>query len=372
MRKPWSLFATLCGAVFLLLANALSSQAAPPGAAALPGLPLTAYSARIGSPVTVENLTVFPIYATADPDFAGAISLEHALEAGDAKVREVGEGDGGGASVGTLVIENNGSAPVLVLAGTVVKGGKQDRQIAQDFVVAAKETVGVEAFCVERGRWQQNRDGRNTGGKFTASGMLAPRKVRQAAQHDGDQGKVWDEVAKTNAKAKKSASSDTLMATLDAKDITAQRTKLATAASAALAKAPSSDAVMGMAYAIDGNVRGARWFATRQLFEQHRDKLLHSAAQEALMSEPAAKPKKVTAEHVRTVVDNVGKTSVKARKKRDKALNTNFYKKSGKAGASEARMVKKKKRRRKNARGEMEVAEEEEISEPMSVDVTLF
>ena len=58
------------------------------------------------------------------------------------------------------------------------RGGKQDRQIAQDFVIGAKETVDVQAFCVEHGRWNPERDGKSTGGSFSASGMLAPSSVR--------------------------------------------------------------------------------------------------------------------------------------------------------------------------------------------------
>ena len=41
----------------------------------------------------------------------------------------------------TLVIENKGDVPIYVLAGTVVKGGKQDRQIGQDFIIEGKKTV---------------------------------------------------------------------------------------------------------------------------------------------------------------------------------------------------------------------------------------
>ena len=363
MTRVWSTFALLCGALLMMVSVARRSHAAPPPTPApLPGLALKAYDASIGDPLVVDELTVFPIYARANPEFEDAISLENALAHGKAKVREVGEHEGGDATVGALVIENLGKVPIFVLAGTVVKGGKQDRQIGQDFVIAAKETVDVEAFCVEQGRWTQSREGKNTGGRFSASGMLAPRKVRNAAQHDSDQGKVWDEVAKTNAKAKKSADSGTLMATLDADDVKDQRQKLSKAAAKALGGAPSSDEVLGVAYAINGQIRGARWFASRQLFEQHRDKLLETAALEALLAEPAPEAKKLAAKEVRDFVDGVGRSAVTASKKRPKAVNTNLYKKSAKAGASEARVVKKKRK----ANGELE----DELSAPISVDIT--
>ena len=362
MSRVWSTLALLCSAAILMMFGTSGpSQAAPPPTTSLPGLALTAYDASIGDPLVVDRLTVFPIYATSNPEFEDAISLEHALAKKKAKVREVGDKEGGD-TVGALVIENKGTVPIFVLAGTVVKGGKQDRQIGQDFVIAANETVDVEAFCVEQGRWDQSRSGKNTGGKFSASGMLAPRKVRKAAQHDSDQGKVWDEVAKTNQKAKKRSGSGTLMATLDADDVKAERRKLSASAVKAIDGAPSQTQVLGVAYAIDGQVRGARWFASRQLWEQHRDKLLETAALEALLADTKDKPKKVAAKQVRDFVDNVGKSAVHSTKKRAKAVNTNLYKKSAKAGASEARVMKKKKK--------ADGSTEELLSAPISVDVT--
>ena len=55
------------------------------------------------------------------------------------------------------MIQNKGKLPILVLAGTIVKGGKQDRQIGEDFVVPRDKQVDVSAFCVEQGRWNGTR-----------------------------------------------------------------------------------------------------------------------------------------------------------------------------------------------------------------------
>jgi hypothetical protein len=333
MHRWMKLLSWVCG--FVLGLWCVQVRAAPAGQPAkLPGVALSSYDASIGEPVTVGNLAVFPIYAKDNPRFANAIGLAHALESGKAKVREIGEGDEAQAEVGTLVIENLGNKPIVVLAGTVVKGGKQDRQIAQDFVLAAKDTVDVEAFCVEQGRWSGKRDGKNTGGKFSASGMLAPITVRTAGQYKGDQGEVWDQVAKTNARSKKKAESGTLMATYDDAQLIAKRRALAKKVDA---KLPSSSAVLGIAYAIDGNVRGVRWFGSRSLFEEHRRQLLETAAVEAILA-PSAKPKPATAKHVRNFIEGVAKTAIKESKKRPKALNTNHVRENPKAYSSEAQL----------------------------------
>ena len=73
---------------------------------------------------------------------------------------------GDSATVNQLVIASTADLPILVTAGTILKGGKQDRQLGQDLLVAAGATVPVDAFCVERGRWNGVREGQSTDGVF--------------------------------------------------------------------------------------------------------------------------------------------------------------------------------------------------------------
>jgi len=101
--------------------------------------------------------------------------------------------------VNRLMIDNKGDKAILVLAGTLVKGGKQDRVIAQDFIIPPKQTVPVDAFCVEQGRWVASRGGQANDGTFASQNALANSPVRAAANFEADQSKVWDKVAKENA-----------------------------------------------------------------------------------------------------------------------------------------------------------------------------
>jgi len=350
--------------LFLLIAGlcmaCVAAEAAPAkksGPPPLPGLPLGDVEASIGEPMVVGRLTVFPIYGRSRAEYDDMISLEAALDAGEAKVRERKEGAApsrglgnrhpqqqasqvaGGASVGTLVIENRGARPIFVLGGTVVKGGNQDRQIAQDFVIAAHETVPVDAFCVEQGRWSGVREGKATGGDFRSTKLLAPSKVRSAAQYEGDQGKVWSKVAEVNAENEKQAGSGTLMATYDDREIGKRRRRLSRDARNALGVAPDAKQVVGLAWAIDGDVRAARWFASRALFLQHRDKLVETAAMEAVTmaatGSGARKAAKTSARDVRDFIRDVRKAKVEATKKTP-GMNANRYRKSKKGYAAEA------------------------------------
>lgn len=351
----------LLGVLCVLIASLWMARvmAAPPTAASpLPGVPLGDAGVSIGTAAQVQNLTLFPIYGRSDAKYDDVVSLETALAKGKAVVREKGgepaqrrapararpvqqaqNVEAGGATVGELVIENKGKRPILVLAGTVVKGGNQDRQIAQDFVIARGETVPVDAFCVEQGRWSGEREGKSTRGKFASSGMLAPAKVRTAAQYEGDQGKVWKKVSEVNAKHKKRAKSGTLMATYADKDVGRRREALAKAADAALRAAVRPREIVGFAYAIDGKVRGARWFLSHKLFEEYRGTLINTAAMDALTSSSGTKRRRAAkapkAAAVRDFVHGLRKAKVKKTAK-TKSRNENRYRESDAGYSAEA------------------------------------
>ena len=147
---------------------------------------------EVAEPLNFKNLTVWALLAKKIAELGDFLSLKEAQARGVAVVREMGAADhslnqnqveaqaseegrsnapqtrasGQPATVNALVIENEGDLPILVCAGTVVKGGNQDRQIGQDFVIAPKTSVPVEAFCIEAHRWTASRDGNQTFGLF--------------------------------------------------------------------------------------------------------------------------------------------------------------------------------------------------------------
>jgi len=100
-----------------------------------------------------------------------------------------------GAQVNTLVLVNNSKRPLILLAGEIVTGGKQDRVIGKDRLVPAEsDPVDLSVFCVEPGRWT------GTSEKFNAfAAPMAQPAVRSKAMADKDQSKVWAEVGKSQA-----------------------------------------------------------------------------------------------------------------------------------------------------------------------------
>jgi len=152
----------------------------------------------IGAPVTYQNLTIFPVISSQNEDTSEFETLDQALSDGDAVISEQGgymrrTRDGepvpvytGGSQVNQLVLVNRGKRPLLLLAGEVVSGGKQDRIIGKDRIVPiGSAPLPLDVFCVEHGRW--------TGAsmQFSAAETMVHPTVREQAAVKQDQNKVW-------------------------------------------------------------------------------------------------------------------------------------------------------------------------------------
>ncbi len=177
-------------------------------------------------PITHANLTIFPVVAAAgrSHDTRNFLTLDEGLRSGDVVVTEAGSiaplmrrrrrvplGErpippwGDGAQVNRLMLVNNSDRPLILLAGEIVTGGKQDRVVGKDRIVPPKsDPIDLSVFCVEPGRWVARTGGGAPRGypadSFNSfSAQMAQPSVRKEAMADKDQQKVWDEVHKSAA-----------------------------------------------------------------------------------------------------------------------------------------------------------------------------
>lgn len=302
---------------------------------------LAADDRTFGAATPFGNLALYPVTSRSQVDVGPLVSLDDALASKEADVRE----SQSGGTVNQLVIENKGKTPIFVLAGTVVRGGKQDRQIGQDFILEGKSTTPVDAFCVEHGRWTGQRNGQITNGHFESSAGLATSKVRAAGQYKKSQSEVWSNVASTNAAHERHSSSDTLTTTMDDPAIANERAQLAAQIDSALATVTPQTDLVGIAYAIDGEVQGARWFLHHAVFEMNRKKLVANISLDAITARavakregraPSTRPAPANAA-VDAFVKNVEAQSV-AEQRDTPAANMNEYKESAQGYGSKTMM----------------------------------
>jgi hypothetical protein len=158
---------------------------------------------RLLDPVTYENISVFPVVSSYSQDTSPFLTLEEGLATGDVAVHEQGsEGmvrgrdghpiyipqSGTGASVNQLVLINRSKRPLLLLAGELISGGKQDRVIGKDRIIpAGAPPLPLDVFCVEHGRWTGSS-------QFAAALTIVHPSVRERAAVDQKQTEVWDAV----------------------------------------------------------------------------------------------------------------------------------------------------------------------------------
>ena len=165
---------------------------------------------RVLKPIKSGDLTLFPVVRD-DGKSAPAdqfLTLDEGLKSGEVEVTEAGKvrglvrSRGGvpvqryeGDQVNTLVLVNNSKRPLLLLAGEIVTGGKQDRIIAKDRIVpAGADPIDLSVFCIEHGRWTESSDKFGASAKAANESIMVQPAVRQQAMVAKDQQQVWDSV----------------------------------------------------------------------------------------------------------------------------------------------------------------------------------
>jgi hypothetical protein len=82
--------------------------------------------------------------------------------------------------VNTLVLVNHSKRPLLLLAGEIVTGGKQDRIVAKDRIVPADaDPIDLGVFCIEPGRWTESSANFGAAGKSALKSFMVQPEVRE-------------------------------------------------------------------------------------------------------------------------------------------------------------------------------------------------
>lgn len=211
-------------------------------------------------------------------------------DAMDRKIVIVHETD----NVNELSIQNTSyGESVFVQAGDIVKGGKQDRVLSVDMILPPMSGVmPISAFCVEQSRWQQR--GGESVNHFTMTEMVATHSIKQAIVDVATQVGVWSEVKAsqeklTEALPKNIRSEDSPTSLPLALENGVVQDSAAPYINALASLVEGSSDVIGFAFAINGELKGADVYSSNELFKRLWPRLLKAAAVEAV-----ATPKRVS------------------------------------------------------------------------------
>lgn len=149
------------------------------------GLVRFARALSVGASVAYGDLTVFPLFHPEGHRHRGYRDMEEALRRGELDIRERGRG-----IVSELLATNHSSRFILLLAGEILMGGKQNRILRRDVLLAPHSSeVLIPAYCVERTRWSPS--GADV---FRGAGHLGASSLRRSAMEQSSQATVWEHV----------------------------------------------------------------------------------------------------------------------------------------------------------------------------------
>jgi hypothetical protein len=217
----------------------------------------------VREPHTYRGLTVFQLELGRVDDDTDYDSLDEAIRRGTLTIREKGDG-----SVPTLMAQNRGRQAVLMLAGEIVLGGKQNRILQRDVLLPGRSGwVELPVYCVERGRWT----GRS--GAFAESSQVAGANVRALAIAQVGQAEIWSGVDEYQTRLGVRADTGDLQTVQESPEV-----REAVDAYRRDFRPHWRPQAVGVVVARHGVIVGADVFCNARVFWKHRERILDSYA----------------------------------------------------------------------------------------------
>ena len=285
----------------------------PPAPIADPGPDITLKGEfHVLEPLRSGALTLFPVVRNDHPAAKwNYLTLDEGLRSGEVEVAEYGRLRGmvrprnghvwddnyRGDRVNTLVLLNNSDKPLILLAGEIVTGGKQDRIIGKDRIVPPhSDPIDLSVFCIEHGRWVGDSDRFGAASDSKNYSFMVQPSVRSKAMVSGEQQQVWDSVSSSvNGLAKSAQAAAPLAAPVEvgttsyAKALKDDRLEKQvdsvaaplTQSSHQILQTLRDEHAVGIVVAVHGQIIWADVFATPDMLAAYWTKLVRSYAAES-------------------------------------------------------------------------------------------
>ena len=246
--------------------------------------PVTANGAeapeRVAAPLTHENLSVYFIHGGDTIHDAQVLTLQEALERELAVVHET-------SNVNVLAVENRSlDCELFIQSGDIVKGGKQDRMAATDVLLPPNSgVVPLPAHCVEHDRWTGR--GTEDARQFKSSYQCAAGKDVIYANLTRNQSSAWANVksfqdklsANLGVKVNADASPSSFQLTIESPVLMGRVPKCEAGLKAA---GEARDNIIGVVFAVNGEVWTVDVYGSNALFRKAWPKLLAARAVDAI------------------------------------------------------------------------------------------
>jgi hypothetical protein len=181
------------------------------------------------------------------------------------------------ASVPELVAENRGKTHVLLLAGEILVGGKQNRVLREDLLLPPRSGPrNISVYCVEQGRWNEGHK------EFESRSSVVQPSVRSQVLGLAEQSRIWSGVAIASRQLRASSPTGSYQAVYDKPEVKAHLD-----ATTRALDARTAPTAVGAAVFVGASLAGVDSFHSPALFAREWPKLLRAYALDAYGGAPS-------------------------------------------------------------------------------------
>lgn len=219
----------------------------------------------VGNAFHYQNLTIIPVYARWSRDQRNYETLDEAVKRGDITITELN-----GGSVPEVRLTNNSDRTIILIAGEILSGCRQDRLVGRDALIGPhSKDVILPVYCSEHGRWTAKSS------TFYSESYQAEPVLRGMLYERKSQQQVWDRIGEHSQSLSVASSTQALQDVYRSKSVQEKMGGYVTT----LESYPNleRDAV-GVVVGVGGRIVGIDMFANPELFSRMWPKLLKSYA----------------------------------------------------------------------------------------------